>query len=272
MESRREPNLVKTTGEVEPFREPKLRRSLARSGADREQIEAITEAVRDRLRDGMPTSEVFRIAHRLLRGQRRETAARYSLQRALQRLGPDGFPFEKFIAELWRSEGFRTKTGVILAGHLVRHEVDVVARRGDERRLGECKFKVQSDAKVDVKIALYVRSRAEDLDALTNGEFWLVTNGRFTKDAVAYGEGSGLRLLAWDHPKGDGLREQIDRAGLHPLTALSSLQRAEQQALLREGVVLCRTLMERPGVVGRLRLSRGREAELWREVEGLCAG
>lgn len=267
---RSEPQLRKSTGLLEPFRESKLRRSLHRSGATRDQVDRTVDAVRERLHPGMPTTEIFRIAHRLLRHERRDLAARYSLQRALQRLGPDGFPFEKFIAELWRHHGFRTRTGVLLPGRYVRHEVDLVAERGRERELAECKWKSQSDGKVDVKVALYVHARADDLEVIGFDRFWLVTNGRFTGDALAYGEGVGLQMLGWDHPKGDGLRERIDRAGLHPVTVLTALHRHEQQVLLQRGVVLCAGLRERPGVLDELRLSDARRESLWREVEGLC--
>ncbi|HEX5052436.1 MAG TPA: ATP cone domain-containing protein [Planctomycetota bacterium] len=267
-----EPKVTKSTGLLEPFREPKLRRSLARSGASHDQIEQIVAAVRAKLHEGITTNEVYRIAHRLLRGERRHTAARYSLQRAIQRLGPDGFPFENFIAELWRHDGFRARSGVLLQGRFVRHELDLVADRGGERELGECKFKVQSDGKVDVKVALYVHSRAEDLDVVAFRRFWLITNGRFTSDALTYGKGVGLAMLSWDHPKGDSLRERIDRAGLHPITVLTSLHHAEQAALLRRGVVLCAALRARPGVVDDLGLGRARAERLWREIDGLCGG
>ena len=270
--SRPEPKLLKTTGLLEPFREHKLRAGLHRSGATRDQIERIVAAVRARLHEAMPTRDVYRIAHGLLRHERRDVAARYSLQRAIQRLGPDGFPFEKYVAELWRHEGYRTETGVVLQGRFVRHEVDLLAVRGRERVLGECKFKVRSEGKVDVKVPLYVHSRAEDLGVAGGRRFWLITNGRFTSDARAYGEGVGLHLLGWDHPKGDGLRERIDRAGLHPVTVLTSLHQQEQQALLRRGVVLCATLQQRPGVVEPLRLGPGRTAALWQEIAGLCGG
>lgn len=269
---RGEPQLVKTTGLLEQFREQKLRSSLQRSGASKDQIERIVAAVRERLYSGMATTEVFRIAWRLLRQERRDTAARYSLKRAIQQLGPDGFPFEKFVAELLRHDGWRTRTGVVLTGRFVRHEVDVDAVRDQQRLLGECKFKTQSDAKVDVKVALYVQARAEDLAVVGFDQFLLITNGRFSADALAYGKGVGLGLLSWDHPKGDSLRERIDRAGLHPITVLSSLRRLEQQTLLRRGVVLCAQLRQRPKLVDDLHLSPGRAAQLWREVEGLCGG
>jgi hypothetical protein len=218
----------------------------------------------------MSTGVVFLIARRALRVDRRATAARYSLQRALLELGPSGFPFEQFIAEMLRHEGYRIRTGVVLQGRYVRHEVDVDARRGRERVLAECKFRGKSDGKVDIKIALYVHARAEDLDVLRYQRFLLVTNGRFTRDALRYGDGVGLDLLSWDHPTGSGLRDRIDRAGLHPVTALTALRKQEQQSLIRERIVLCADLLARPKLVDRLRLGARRQQQLWREVEGLC--
>ena len=271
-QGRGEPKLVKTTGQLEPFREQKLRSSLLRSGADRAHVDEIVDAVRRTLRDGMATTEVFNIAHRLLRHEARDTAARYSLQRAMQKLGPDGFPFEEFMAEVWRHEGFRVRQGARLQGRFVRHEVDLIGVKGKERRLGECKFRSQNDGKVDIKVALYVHARAADLKVIGFREFWLITNGRFTADALAYGSGVGLRLLGWDYPKGESLREQIDRAGMHPITVLSTLHQKEVTVLLRKGVVLCATLLREPEVVDELRLSRGRAEQLFREVDGLVEG
>lgn len=262
--------LRKTTGEHESYRERKLRASLRRSGADSAQIDGIVEEIERRLRDGISTAEVYRIAHRMLRRERRELAARYSLKRAIQRLGPDGFPFEEFVAELLRHEGWRAKTGVILKGRFVSHEIDVDAAREGRRHLAECKFKTQSEGKVDVKVALYVHSRAEDLSSVGYERFWIVTNGRFTKDARIYGEGVGLGLLSWDHPKGESLRERIDGSGLHPITALTTLGPDARRGLLRQGVVLCRTLLQKPRLIASLRLGEAAEGRLRSELDGLC--
>lgn len=260
----------KGSGESEPFREEKLRESLRRSGADDAAVAAAVAAVRARLRDGMTTQEVFRIAHRELRRARRPTAARYALQRAILDLGPGGFPFERYYGELLRSQGWQVDFGVTLPGRWVSHEVDLDARRPGERILCECKFREKPAGKVDVKVALYVHARAEDLGVQGADAFWLVTNGRFTDDALVYGQGVGLRLLGWNHPAGDGLRERIDRAGLHPVTCLSGLRRAEKDRLLRRDVVLCADLQRRPGLVQELGMSSRRARSLLREIEELC--
>lgn len=55
-------------------------------------------------------------------------------------LGPSGFPFEKFISEILKFQGFAVQVGVIVEGHCVKHEIDVVAEKGEEHFMIECKF------------------------------------------------------------------------------------------------------------------------------------
>jgi hypothetical protein len=49
-----------------------------------------------------------------------------------------------------------------------------------------------------------------------------------------------MRLLSWDYPEHDNLPELIHQFGLHPLTALTSLNRRQKMFLIRNGLVLCR--------------------------------
>lgn len=267
--------VVKSNGEREPFDPRKLRSSLRRAGASAAEQERVVAEVRRQLRDGTTTRRLYQIAFQSLRrGAREPTAARYSLQRAILELGPSGYPFEQFLGELLRHEGWKTKVGVRLKGRFVTHEVDLEARRGGRRLLGECKFRAEPNGKVDVRTALYVYARAHDLEGASGGwsEFWLVTNGRFTADALRFGEGSGLYLLGWNHPGKDGLRDRIDRAGLHPVTCLTHLRKKEKQELLQAGTVVVADLQADPRRVERLGLGRERLRQVRSEVEGLVAG
>jgi len=269
--------VVKTSGERETFDARKLRSSLRRAGASPQDQDRVVAEVRRQLVPGTPTRRVYRIAFQALRHPQVEnkrnaaTAARYSLQRAIVELGPSGFPFERFLGALLQHEGWRVRVGVKLRGGYVLHEVDLDARRGDRRLLGECKFRRDPNGKVDVKTALYCFGRAEDLRRVPGGydDFWLVTNGRFTEDARRLGEGMGLYMLGWNHPKGESLRERIDRAGLHPVTCLTHLRKVEKQALLRDGRVVVADLHERPRALDRLRLSKNRLHQVRSEVDAL---
>ena len=72
----------------------------------------------------------------------------------------------------------------------------------------------------------------------------MVTNTRFTTDAEEYGLCSGMKMVSWDFPAQDSLRNQIDNSGLHPITSLKSLTAKEKQKILEAGFVLCKEITE----------------------------
>ncbi|MCA9357357.1 ATPase, partial [Candidatus Kaiserbacteria bacterium] len=100
--------ITKADGSTEIFKVEKLRRSLRRAGADPEEVSRIITQVDKDLYDGIQTQEIYRNAFSLLRNSRPTAAARYSLRRALFNLGPSGFPFEKFLARLFNTDGYET--------------------------------------------------------------------------------------------------------------------------------------------------------------------
>ncbi len=108
-------------------------------------------------------------------------------------------------------------------------------------------------------------------DHFTEYEGWIVTNTRFTEDAISYGTCSGLVMLGWDYPGKSSLRHRIGLAGLHPVTCLSSLNRKEKEFLLEKGVVLCRTVPDETGLLllRELGLSEARIAKVERECDEL---
>ena len=80
--------ITKTSGEHEPFSDAKLRRSLERVKASPDVIEAIVGHIRNELKEGMSTSQIYRHTFSLLREQDRPTAGRYALKQAIRELGP----------------------------------------------------------------------------------------------------------------------------------------------------------------------------------------
>ena len=119
--------VTKADGEREPFRAEKLEMSLLRAGATPQAGVAIVEEVVKSSRDGISTEDIYRKAFDLLRREDAPAvAARYSIKRAVFSLGPSGFPFEQFFAEVLKAHGWKTRTGVILSGRCAQHEVDVL--------------------------------------------------------------------------------------------------------------------------------------------------
>ncbi len=272
-------NVTKASGIKVPFNKGKLKQSLLRSGASHEQVDEIITEVMEILVDGMSTRKIYKTAFRLLRNFSRPMAARYKLKQAIMELGPSGFPFEQFTAELLKYKGYETRVGEIVKGHCVNHEVDIIAEKGEHHFMIECKFHNLQGNISDVKIPLYIQSRFLDVEKqwkLLDGhaekfhQGWVVTNTRFSEDALKYGNCIGLHLVGWDFPKHDGLKNWIDHSGLHPVTCLTTLTRDEKQFLLDKKIVLCKMLHHNKAILEAIGVKPPRLQEVMAECSALC--
>src|SRR6185503_14702643 len=133
-------NITKSDGETEPFDIRKLVRSLLHAGATEIAAEAIARDVEKELWNGISTQEIYARAFKRLREHKKGVAARYSLKRSVMEFGPSGFPFEAYLSELFRAEGFKTEIDQIVQGACVEHEVDVVIHKPGEITYAEAKF------------------------------------------------------------------------------------------------------------------------------------
>ena len=253
--------ITKRNGEKVPFNVQKLINSLDRSGASEADIEQVIREVGNNLVDGMSTHKVYQLAYSILRKVSRHAAGKYKLKKAIFELGPTGYPFERFVGELLKNQGYQVEVGQIVQGFCVQHEVDVIAEKDNRRYIIECKWHSDLSTKSDVKVSLYFHSRFQDIkkqwekqanNHLLFHEGWLVTNTRFTDDALQYGECAGLRMISWDYPEKGSLKDRIDLSGLHPITALQALTKREKEMLLEKNIVLCRDItgqaLEKAGI------------------------
>ncbi|KAA9324930.1 restriction endonuclease [Adhaeribacter soli] len=272
------PFITKSTGDVEPFSPEKLQRSLKRAGASEQLIGRIMDQLLPQLYDGMPTKKIYQLAFKILRGSSRPLAARYRLKSGIMELGPSGYPFEKFVGEVLRNQGFTVEVGVTIKGRCVNHEVDVLAGRGNDIFMVECKFHNHPEATNNVKIPLYIQARFEDIktawkelpehkEKLHQG--WVVTNTRFTSDAIQYAECIGLKLIGWNYPRKGNLQDLIESEGLYPLTVLTTLTKSEKQQLLDRRIVLCHELAQHPAYLEQIGIKGNRLQQVKSEAEQL---
>lgn len=270
------PMITKANGDLVPFDERKLMRSLQQAGASKSLSRIIVKKVKSELYHGIPTSLIYANAYDLLRESSNRNAGRYKLKQAILELGPSGFPFEQFVAQLLKSQGFTVETNLVLKGKCIRHEVDVKAVRDEEMLLLECKYHSQRGQKSDVKIALYVKARFQDIEenyqqnkASENPYFkpWLVTNTRFSQDAENFGRCAGLHLLGWDFPERNSLKAMIEASGLYPITCLASMNQKEKQLLLERNVVLCREIRDDREILDRLGMKDLRKTKVLAEID-----
>ena len=239
--------ITKASGKMEPFDYRKLEKSLKKSGASLPLAQKISTKVEQEIHEGASTGLIYQRAHRLLSETERHSAARYSLRRALLGMGPTGFPFEKFVAQIFKAKGFNVLNDQMVKGNCSEHEIDVVAWNEKKLLMAELKFHNQIGEKSDLKVALYVKARFDDLSAQyfdygrrrQLDEGWLITNTKFSSNAIRYGLCAKVAMIGWSYPAKGNLQDLIEDAHLHPITCLTSLTITEKQNLLQNGVVLC---------------------------------
>ena len=132
--------IVKSDGTRQAFDEEKLANSLRHVGVAPATIDEITDEVEREMKDGMSTYDIYGRAFALLKQRHGPTAVKYSVRRAMLELGPDGFPFERFVARIFQAWGYETLTDQTLKGHCVEHELDVVAWKDDALAMVEAKY------------------------------------------------------------------------------------------------------------------------------------
>lgn len=271
--------VTKFSGEQETYDQNKLRKSLQRAGASADIIDEIAETLENELYDGISTHKIYKEAYQYLKKLSKRAEGRYKLKDAIFELGPSGYPFEKFTSEILKRFGYSTRVGIIAEGKCISHEVDVIAENENTVFIVECKFYNSKDKKCDIRNPLYFKSRYQDIAEnwpAENGKHqknlqgWLVTNTRFTSDSIQYGHCAGLKLLSWDYPKENSLRELIARAGLYPVTTVPSLSKNDKKRLLEMNVVLCSELFENEKLLHEANIAPGKISRILKEAEAIC--
>jgi len=256
--------VTKASGKKEKFDPKKLIRTCKRAGATKEMTDKILDTIYEKAYNGIPTRKILDITLTMLHKKHPHVAARYNLKKGIMNLGPAGFLFEKFMAEVLKEHGFQTSVHNLLKGACVKHEVDIVASRKvkviDDFHhphlrwfMIECKFHNAPGIYSGVKDVLYTYARFEDLvDAWKTGSSqkfdypWLITNTKFSRDAKQYASCKNMRLLGWKYPAGKSLEVMIEEKKLYPITILSSLTQNELEKLSQKRMMLCKDLFKRP--------------------------
>lgn len=270
--------VIKNDGSIEVFDIKKLESSLRRSGADKILVGQTVDRIQKLLKDKMTTKEIYQLAFKFLREASKSTALRYSLKKAVIDLGPTGYPFERLLAEIFHMRGYRTEVGKIVMGGCVEHEVDVIAYNDTQVIVVEAKFHNMLGTKSDLKDALYVKARIDDLKnrpILLDGkerhvtDGWLVTNTKFSHAAIQYASCQGMTLIGWTYPEKGNLQDMIEGSNVHPVTCLTTLTNSQEKTLINNGHILCRNVnaetLEEAGISGANKVNK-----ILSEIKVLC--
>ena len=261
--------VLKATGEKELFNENKLRLSIQRAGLPSILQNMVLAHVKKKLYDNIPTSQIYHhISEFLDQSSQPYNRTRYRLKHAIMEFGPTGYPFEDYVAEILKSEGYKTDVRQILNGKCVKHEIDIVAQKDGVKSMIECKFHNSVGNHTQVHVSLYTKARFDDLkDIHKFSDVWLVTNTRITADALSYALCSNIKVLSWNYPENEGLRDLIEKSKLHPITVLTTLSQIQKQQLLGNHVVLAKDICKNPSSLDLLGLPHDKKNSIITECQ-----
>lgn len=270
--------IEKYSGEKELFDIKKFSRSLKRAGASQQVIQSLVQEISS-LPSLRTTKDIYEFALARLSNKSPSLAARYNIKNALRDLGPSGFPFEHFIAELFKAQQYTVLLGTIMQGKCVSHELDVVATRNNHSIMIECKFHNQQGLSSDVKVPLYIKARFDDIrqhnhQLVPKSSFekaLIVTNTRFTSQAITYAECVGIELLSWSYPNTNNLAMLIEKLQLHPITALTNLTGAQKKRLIEHGFVLCKDVYQHTAALKSIGIAEQDIEHLAHEIHAVCS-
>ncbi len=246
-------DIIKASGEKEKFSEKKLYQSLKRARVQHSLAERVSKEIAKKISPGISSDEILSQVTSHLKKESPILAARYSLKKAIMEMGPTGFHFEKYVAEILKQYDYNTKVGKIVRGYCINHEIDVVAEKEKKHFMIECKYHNSRGIHSDVRAALYTYARFLDLksawEQAPNHKYffhqaWLVTNTRCTSEAIRYAECIGLKIISWRYPRNESLEYLIEKKGLYPITVLLSLTRQAKEKLAEKQLVLAKDLLK----------------------------
>jgi Holliday junction resolvase len=248
-------HVINSRGEKEPFSFEKVYKSAKRVGASPELAREIAETLQREAFPGIETAVIYKRIHRLLSRSLPVSALKFSLKQGMRKLGPTGFPFEKYIGEVLKGHGFKVRINQFLSGFCLKdYEIDFVAEKDGLVYVGECKYRNLPGDRVASGDVLKNHARFSDIlkgPCFKSKKYqncriktMMVTNTKFTDRAKDYSRCAGVELLGWRHPKDGGLEYLIEKGKLYPVTILPSLKGYLRNIFVSEKMMLARDILK----------------------------
>jgi Holliday junction resolvase len=209
------------------------------AGAGLETAKKVLSRIKPKLHNNITTRKIYSLAFKELRKVDNPTASRYEVKWAVIRLGrgQQGFSFEQYVGNLFKRMGYKTKLNQIVRGKSgITHEIDVIAIKGKEKLMIECKHLSKPGIWINIQAPLYVYARFLDLSNKFTGVA-LVTNSRFSVQSETYAKSVDMKLMSWNYPIGNSLRELADIYAVYPITVLRTVDNDVLQELLSRDIV-----------------------------------
>lgn len=238
-------------GEKEPFSSEKVYLSAKNAGASKELAEEVARRIEKKVYPNIKTSKIYQEVKNILREKDYQSSLKFDLKVAMKKLGPTGFPFEKYVKSILQKSGFKIKINLYIKGKCCTYEIDFLAENKEIVYIGECKYRNLLDSSVGINFALINYARFLDLK---NGNFLnqfsklkiksiLVTNAKFSTSAIKYSNCVGSNLLGWKYPQNNGLEKIIEDNKLYPITILPSLSKEMASVFTKKRKMLAKDVL-----------------------------
>ncbi len=237
-------------GEKEPFSYRKVYVSARRVGLSDAKAREIALSVEKEIFPGIRTREIYSRVKGMLEQQDQKAAIRFDLKESIKRLGPAGYMFEKYAAEIFSYLGYKVKINQFIPGSCVVFEIDFLAEKDNFIYIAECKY--HKEGKVDLQVALANSARFDDISEVMSRKTFgekdikaiVVTNTKFTTEAIKYSECKNIDLLGWRYPAEQGLEYMIESRGLYPITILPSFKGKLAEIFMSQGKMLAKDVFD----------------------------
>jgi Holliday junction resolvase-like predicted endonuclease len=250
-QGKRGKKIIKKDGRTELFAPEKLCQSVTAVGVPEHLAQQVCSIVDESIESGVSTDKIFISTRKYISEFNPKMAALYSLQRGLSALGPSGFIFEQYVAALFTEMGYHVQTNIYAQGEGVSHEIDVWAEKGNIVFVIEAKYRNDFKSKTHINQVMYADAKVQDIKrrAIIEGdtrEFyeWVVTNTRFTNNAINYVQYRDMQLMGWDFPKYINLKKIVFERNLYPVTTIPSITKKALKQFSTDGIILVKQLTD----------------------------
>jgi hypothetical protein len=254
-------NVLKASGKTELFSEEKLRASIRRVGIPQNLQDEVIAIIKSRIYEGISTLEIYKYIMEFLKDSTYPSSrTKYSLKQSIMDLGPTGYPFEDYISEILKMEGYQTRVRQILQGKCISHEIDIVAEKDGKKSMIECKFHNLPGTRSQIHVPLYTKARFDDIKEKNNlSDVWLISNTKVTPDSLNYALCSNMKVISWDYPEKGSFRDLIEKYKLYPITTFLGLSQNQKQLLAEQHIVLAKEVCKNPSVLDFLGLPKDKK-------------
>jgi len=241
----------KADGSMQVFDREKIVRTCLRMGADRRAAYEIAERIERRLYPGISTERILQMIFQFMRRDKPSVSNLFDLGKGLSLMSSKP-EFEVFVQALLARNGFEVSPNRLLVGRCVEHEVDAIAKKDGITFFVEAKHHSMYHTLTGLDESRIARAVLEDvMEGVAIGKSdlkidraMIVTNTRYSEQAVRYGNCRNILQIGWSSPTDKGLQSMVAGTKLLPLSCLRGLGLNARIKLALSGIVLFEQIVQ----------------------------